>query len=165
MRSNEIHTTENSGENMEKITVSPLLYLTALITLAVFLISFIPYTLYGLHLMPIFSFYFSYTFSYLILFFLVFIGLIFYYRHKSVHMEELSQYVTIFGANPRWLVNRTGIRLIDWIGLLAGVTLSVLSILNPKALLFFPGFLLLTLSFLFALLFGSSKKWKLKRRW
>ena len=100
----------------------------------------------------------------MILFLPVIIILILYYRHKSVHMEELSQYVTLFGAHPRWLINRTGNRLIDWFGLGAGVFLAVLSLIFCSAIRFFPGFLFLTLSFFFALLLGSAKKWKLKRR-
>jgi hypothetical protein len=79
-------------------------------------------------------------------------------------MEELSQYVMIFGVNPRWLVVRTGNWLIDWIGLVGGIVLSALSIIIKEALIFLPGFLLISLSFFFALALGNSDKWKLFRR-
>jgi tetrahydromethanopterin S-methyltransferase subunit F len=164
MNPNEEHLNEISGDNLEKLSVKPLLYLASIISLVVFLVTFIPYTFYGIHLMSLFSFYFSYTFSYLLLFFIVWIGLIFYYRHQAVHMEELSQYVRIFGVNPRWLFVRTGNRSIDWAGLIIGILLSVLSVIIPGALIFLPGFIFLTLSFYFAIALGSTNKWKLLRR-
>jgi hypothetical protein len=164
MEPNEEHIKETSGENLEKMSIKPLLYLASIISLVIFLATFIPYTFYEIHLMSVFSFYFSYTFSYLLLFFFTWIGLILYYRHQAVHMEELSQYVRIFGVNPRWLIVRTGNRFIDWIGLLIGIVLSVLSIVIPVTLLFLPGFIFLTLSFFFALVLGNSNKWKLLRR-
>lgn len=164
MEPNEEHIRETSGENLEKMSIKPLLYLASIISLVIFLATFIPYTVYEIHLMSVFSFYFSYTFSYLLLFFIVWIGLILYYRHQAVHMEELSQYVRIFGVNPRWLIVRTGNRFVDWIGLIIGIVLSVLSIIIPVALLFLPGFIFLTLSFFFALTMGNSNKWKLVRR-
>lgn len=164
MSPNEEHIELTSGENLERISIKPLLYLASIISLVVFLITFIPYTFYGIYLMPAFSFYFSYTFSYLLLFFIVWLGLILYYRHQAVHMEELSKYVRIFGINPRWPLVRTGNRLIDWIGLIVGVFLSVLSIIIPVALIFLPGFIFFTLSFFFAIAMGNSQKWNLKRR-
>lgn len=164
MKPNEEHIKVTSGENLEKISIKPLLYMASIVSLIIFLFTFIPYSIYEIHMMSFFSFYFSYTFSYLLLFLVVLIGLILYYRHRAIHMEELSQYVRIFGVNPNWLVVRTGNRLIDWIGLIVGIIFSILSILIPKAIIFFPGFLLFTLSFCFALLFGSANKWKLLRR-
>ncbi len=164
MEPNELHINEQSEENLEKISIKPLLYLSSLIALAVFLVTFMPYSILKINLLPFFSFNFSYIFSYLILFLLIFIVLIFYYRHKSVHMEELSQYVTIFGVYPAWLINRTGNRPYDWYGLGIGIILSVCSFLYTPATRYSPGFLFLTLSFLFALMLGSSKKWKLIRR-
>jgi hypothetical protein len=164
MNPNEEHIKVTSGENLEKISIKPLLYLASIISLVIFLVTFIPYTFYGIHLMSVFSFYFSYTFSYLLLFFTVWIGLILYYRHQAIHMEELSQYVRVFGVNPRWLVVRTGNRFIDWLGLFIGIVLSVLAIIIPVALIFLPGFIFFTLSFLFAILLGNSNKWKLIRR-
>lgn len=164
MEPSELYTTGVSDENLERISIKPLLYLASLFSLVFFLVTFIPYIIFRLHLFPFFTFNFSYIFTYLILFLLIIIALILYYKHKSLHMEEISRYVTILGAHPTWLINRTGNRYIDWYGLGIGVCLSVISLIVSKAIWFFPGLLFITLSFLFALLLGSSKKWKLKRR-
>lgn len=164
MNPNEEHINDTSGENLEKISIKPLLYMASIISLLLFLATFWFYTFYGIHLMPVFSFYFSYTFSYLILFLVVWIGLILYYRHQAIYLDELSQYVRIFGVNPRWLVIRTGNRYIDWLGLVVGIVLSALSIVFPVMLIFLPGFLFLTMSFFFAIILGNSNKWKLVRR-
>jgi hypothetical protein len=165
MKSNKQHTGESSDENLEKVSIKPLLYLTSIVSLVIFLLSFYPYLfIYKLHLIKIFSCNFSYVITYLILFFILLVGLIIYYRHLVLHMEEMSKYVRIFGLNPEWLITRTGNKGVDWVGFLAGLVLCIISLVCPKTFFFFPGFLFFTLSFFFALLLGNPNKWKLLRR-
>jgi hypothetical protein len=164
MNSNESQTSEKLGQNLEKITIRPLLYLASMSTLAIFLLTFLPYSKFDINILPFFSFNITYILTYCTLFTLIFIALVLYYRHKSVHIETFSRYVKILGINPNEIINRTGNRKIDLIGFISGVILSIVSLIIPGGIVAFPCFLLLTMSFFFSLRFGSTNKWKLLRR-
>lgn len=161
----EYHTDEESGENLEKLSIKPLLYVSSLVSLVIWGVTFIPYLKSGVRLFVAFSDHFNYVLVYLLLFFAVLTVLVFYYRHVSLHMERMSRYVRIFGVHPAWLIFRTGNVSLDWAGLIIGMALCVLVFFHECLLFrFFPGFMFLTLSFLFALLLGNSRKWKMLRR-
>ena len=164
MENNNLTVSEEPGQNLEKIPIRHLSYLASLFTLLIFLASFIPYYHLNYILLPFFTFYFSYVFSYLFLFLIIFLVLIFTYKNKALHLKELHYKTTILGINPYTIIIRTGIQQIDIIGLIAGLIFCVLSCLFPLTRMFFPGFLLLTMSFLFSILYGSTKKRELKRR-
>jgi hypothetical protein len=68
------------------------------------------------------------------------------------------------GFRPMHLVNRTGVKYIDFFGLFVTLIFALETLLLPGWGYLFPGFLFLLLSFLSAIIAGSTKIWKLVRR-
>ncbi len=163
MEDKKYHQKEKSGENFDKIGVKPLLYYSSLLAVIFFIVTCIPF--YNLNytpflILPVFSFY---LYSYLFISILIFLILILVFRDKAGNLEIFSD-VKILGLRPISLVNRTGVRYIDFAGLFLGSIIFIITLLTPAIQIISPGILLLTLSYLFALLSGKSNKWSLKRR-
>lgn len=158
------HTSEQSGEIFEKFSVKPVYFVASIIM--VFVTVCLIYPLYyspKIHILTFLSFYSSYIFTFLILYVLVFLILVFVYRHQALQMKMFSEQ-PILGFKPIYLVCRTGVRLIDIFGMIAGIALCVLCLLKEPLRFLFPLFLFFSFAFISALLTGPATKWKLKRR-
>jgi hypothetical protein len=164
MTEENIHTTEESGQNLEKIDVQPLLYLSCLITTIIFFATFKVIELSGFRLFFFLPFFLSYILTYLMILLVVAVVLVLIYRNKAIHIKEFTKSVTILGVNPALMVNRTGIRHFDLLGLITGIIACIIVLFFKNVQIVFPGILMLTMSFFFAFLYGSTKKWKQKRR-
>lgn len=158
------HTSGPSGGIFEKFGVKHLLFQSSVMVAVSWLVLFYPLYFHPRpHLLPFLGFYSSYVFTFLMLFVAIFVGLSLAYRHKALQMELFSD-VDILGIKPFSLVTRTGVARIDYVGLVLGICFSLLALLLRDIRFIFPFFLFLSLSFFFAILTGSSKKWRLKKR-
>jgi hypothetical protein len=154
----------SSEEMYEVFSVRPVLFLSSLLTIGLWIVLAYPiYFFPKIHVLPFLGFYISYVMTFLILFVAIFVVLSFLYRHNAYHLKIFSD-APILGIHPNRLVRRTGIQFSDFWGLLLGAIFSVMSLIAPRIRFLFPLFLLVTLSFLFALISGTSEKWVLSRR-
>ncbi len=159
-----LHLEEESEGVIENLSMLPMAFPSAIITMILFLITF-PFHFFspGIHLLIFLPSLVSYFVSYLLSFFILFLVLGFYYRSKALHMQTF-QNVEIFGINIQLLTARTGAKYIDWVGIVISVLLFIMSLLFPSIIFLSPFFFIATLAFTSAVITGSSKKWKLESR-
>lgn len=158
-------THKESVDVFEKFSIKPLLYLSIIITLVIYAISFYPvYFILKPKIIGVLPFSFNYILLYLALWVVVFTVFGFYYKNRAANMSDFVGNFKFLRQNPKTFVARTGVRLIDIVGVVFATFFAITSSLFEPLHFLIPFFILSGLSFLFALITGSSKQWNLKRR-
>lgn len=142
----------NDKAVFEKQSVKPVLFPAAIISIFLYAVSFFfVFFLWNIGIFIALS-------AYLILYLIVLIVCVFLYSKKASHLTVMTTEY-FMGINRDLSTRRTGLSIIDVVGLIIALGLFVLFVFNPLLNFLLPFFMLLSIYFIMALAVGRSADW------
>ena len=125
---------------------------------------YIVYFVFKISFISRISFLLNYILFYLFIFILLIVINLLLVKNKSADLEEFEESFKLYGINIKYLLSRTGIVYIDFIGLLSSFIFTITSALFKEIQFLIPFFILTGISFLFAITTGTTKPWILRKK-
>ncbi|MFW5983097.1 MAG: hypothetical protein ACOCQ4_01245 [bacterium] len=142
-----------------------ILFFASILAIVFFLVTFyFYYFVFKLVFLSKFSFLMNYVLFYLFALLLIIIAGFIFVKNKTAGMKSYEGSFSVLGVYSYHYINRTGVKYIDFIGLLASVVFTLTSVMFSSLHFLVPFFILTSIAFFFAMTTGSAKPWILRKK-
>lgn len=151
---------------MEKnVSNKSVLFISSILAIVFFLVTFyFYYFVFKLVFVSSFSFLMNYVLFYLFILLLIILASFLFIKNKTAGMKSYEGSFSILGVYDYYYINRTGVKYIDFIGLLASIVFILTSVILTPLHFLVPFFVLTSIAFFFAITTGSAKPWILRKK-